>query len=320
MLLKKGQEWHIHEGDCIPHMLESMPSHSVDFAVFSPPFPSLFSYTSESCDIGNSEDLRGEAKIHLAWFYRGLARVLKPGRIAVVHVMQIPGLLRNGEIGTFDFRGLNIRLGERAGLHYQYDWCYTKNPQAQAIRTHSHKLLFVTLARDRAITCGAFPDYLIKFIAGGENKVPINSDEISRQEWIDWAEAAWTWRDLRETDTLNYREAKGEDDTKHICPLQLPLIERLVKLYSNPGEVVFSPFAGVGSEGYMSLKLNRRFYGCEIKPEYIEAAKGNLRKAVEIRDEQQMGLFMGLEKDEGEGEGAEGVESVEVGDECSLPI
>lgn len=286
------ENWTIHDGDCIPHMLSEMPAQSVDFAVFSPPFPSLFAYTSEECDLGNSEDLKGEAKIHLGYFYRGLARVLKPGRVAVVHVMQIPGLARNGVKGTFDFRGLNIRLGQRAGLVYQYDWLYTKNPQAQAIRTHSHKLLFVTLERDRSVSCGAFGDYLIKFIQAGDNESPIcSAGEISRQDWIEWAEASWTWQDIRETDTLNTAEAKGDKDTKHICPLQLGVIRRLIKLYSNPGDIVFSPFAGIGSEGYEALKLGRRFYGCEIKPEYIATMRQNLSRAERMRQEEQKSLF-----------------------------
>lgn len=283
-LLSNGQEYQVYHGDTIPHMLAEMPEASVDFSVFSPPFPSLFSYTSFAADIGNSEDLRGEAKLHLSWFFRGLKRILKPGRVAICHVMQIPGLARNGELGTFDFRGLCIRLAKRAGLIYQYDWCYLKNPQSQAIRTHSHKLLFVTLERDRAISCGAFPDYLIKFIAPGENAVPIDSPGISRNDWINWAEAAWSYRDIRETDTLNVKAGRGEDDVKHIAPLQLGLIDRLVRLYSNPGEIVFSPFAGIGSEGYVSLKLDRRFYGCEIKREYYDAMLGNLESAIRERD------------------------------------
>lgn len=283
-------EYEIHKGDCIPHMAE-MPAASVDFAVFSPPFPSLFSYTSLPEDIGNSEDLRGESKLHLSFFYRQLARVVKPGRIIVVHVMQIPGLARNGEKGTYDFRGLNIKLAERAGLIYQTDIPVTKNPQAQAIRTHSHKLLFVTLERDRAISCPAFNDYLIKFIVPGDNAVPIDSPEISRNEWIQWAEGVWDWHQIRETDTLNTSEGKGTDDTKHICPLQLGVIERLVKLYSNPGEIVFSPFTGIGSEGYTALKLGRRFYGCEIKDEYHAAAIKNLERAIERRKESQASLF-----------------------------
>lgn len=284
-------DYHLHHGDCIEHMVD-MPADSVDFAVFSPPFPSLFAYTSKAEDIGNSEDLKGEAKLHLSFFYQQLRRIIKPGRCCVVHVMQIPGLVRNGDCGTYDFRGLSIRLGERSGMIYQYDWLYTKNPQAQAIRTHSNRLLFVTLERDRSVSCGAMGDYLIKFLMPGENKEPINSaNEISRQEWIDWAEASWHWRDVRETDTLNTREAKGEQDTKHICPLQLGIIDRLVRLFTNPGDIVFSPFAGIGSEGYVSIKRGRRFYGCEIKDEYVEAAIRNLTKAQQIRGEDQKTLF-----------------------------
>jgi len=283
-----GNEYHVHLGDCIEHMAE-LPDACFSSAVFSPPFPSLFSYSSEAGDIGNSEDLRGEAKIHLAFFFKQLRRVMKPGRIIVVHVMQIPGLARNGELGTFDFRGLIIRLGQRAGLIYQYDWLVRKNPQAQAIRTHSHKLLFVTLERDRSISCGAFGDYLIKFIVPGKNEVPIDSPEISRNQWIDWAEACWS--DIRETATLNVKEGKGEDDTRHICPLQLDVIDRLVLLYSNPGEIVFSPFAGIGSEGYVSLKRGRRFYGCELKNEYHVAACKNLARAIAERQANEKTLF-----------------------------
>lgn len=259
-------------------MLEEMPPQSVDFSVFSPPFPSLFAYTSKPEDIGNSEDLRGEAKIHLSYFYAGLRRVLKPGRAVVVHVMQIPRLKRSGEVGMHDYRGINIRIGERAGLVYEYDWSVRKNPQAQAIRTKSRELQFSGLESDRARQRGALPDYLIKFRAPGENKVAVDSKgEVSRNEWIDWAEC--TWGDIKETDTLNVRSAKSEEDTKHICPLQLGVIDRLVRLYSNPGELVFSPFAGIGSEGYISLQRGRRFYGCEIKPEYHAQAMKNLAAA-----------------------------------------
>ena len=287
--LANQQEWSVHSGDCIPHMLEEMEPNSVDFSVFSPPFPSLFAYTSQMCDIGNSEDLKGEAKIHLGFFYRGLARVLKPGRVAMVHVMQIPRLKRSGLAGLCDFRGLNIRLAERSGLIYEYDWVVRKNPQAQAIRTKSHSLQFAGLERDRAKSRGALGDYLIKFMAPGENEVPVDSeDEVSRDSWIEWAETTW---DVPETDTLNTRSAKGEDDTKHICPLQLPVIDRLIRLYSNPGELVFSPFAGIGSEGYVALLRNRRFHGCEIKPEYLAEMRGNLDRAIEVRAVEQANLW-----------------------------
>ena len=263
--------------DCIEGMA-TMPPACIDFSVFSPPFPALYAYTSEAEDIGNSEDFAGEAKLHLSFFYRQLARIVKPGRVVAVHVMQIPRLKRSGEVGLHDFRGMNIRIGERAGLVYEYDWSIRKNPQAQAIRTRSRELQFVGLERDRAKSRGSLADYIIKFRAPGENAVPVDSsDEVSRNNWIDWAECCWS--DINETDTLNVSEGRGEDDTKHICPLQLPVIRRLVKLYTNPGEIVFSPFTGIGSEGYESLLLGRRFYGCEIKDEYIKAARSNLRKA-----------------------------------------
>lgn len=277
-LLTSGDEYHVHLGDCIPHMA-TMPEASIDFSVFSPPFPALYAYTSEHADIGNSENLNQDAKLHLSFFYRQLARIVKPGRAVVVHVMQIPRMKRSGEVGLFDFRGLNIRLGVRCGLVYEYDWLVRKNPQAQAIRTKSRELQFSGLESDRARQRGTLGDYLIKFRAPGDNAVPIDTKgQVTRNNWIDWAECCWT--DIRETDTLNVSEGRGEDDTKHICPLQLGVIDRLVRLYSNPGEIVFSPFTGIGSEGYVSVKLGRRFYGCELKAEYHAAALKNLERAI----------------------------------------
>src|SRR5690606_27879813 len=288
-MIKFDESWHIHHGDCIPHMASEMDAESVDFAVFSPPFPSLYAYTSSEADIGNTATVDAEAKIHLSFFYRALARVLKPGRVAVVHVCQIPRMKRTGEVGMCDFRGLNISIGERAGLVYEYDWCVTKNPKAQAIRTRSRELQFAGLESDRAKSRGAIPDYLIKFRAPGENAVPIDSEcQVSRNQWIDWAEAAWT--DIRETNTLNTAAAKADDDTRHICPLQLDVIERLIRLYSNPEELVFSPFAGIGSEGYVALKLGRRFYGCELKDEYVAQARKNLA-SVQALQESERTLF-----------------------------
>lgn len=292
-MLSINEQWSIFQGDCIPHMLEDMEPASMDMAVFSPPFPALYSYTSKEEDIGNSEE-RGESKIHLAYFYRGLARVLKPGRVACVHVMQIPKKKRNNEYGTFDFRGFNIRLAERSGLVFEYDWCVTKDPQSQAIRTKSHTLQFASLRRDRAVMGGAYPDYILKFRAPGDNAVPVISDgDVSNNDWIQWAEAAWT--DIRQTDTLNVREARSEEDTRHICPLQLGVINRLVRLYSNAGETVFSPFTGIGSEGYEAIKLGRRFYGCELKPEYYQQACVNLKRAELIQADAGAGLFDVLE-------------------------
>jgi hypothetical protein len=284
-----GFEYCVQQSDCIP-FLASLPPACVDFSVFSPPFPQLYAYTSKPEDIGNSEDLRGEARLHLSWFYRQLCRAVKPGRAVVVHVAQIPRMKRSGGVGLFDFRGLNIRLAERAGLVFEYDWCVRKNPQAQAIRTKSRELQFAGLESDRAKSRGALPDYLLKFRAPGENAVPVVGEgQVSRDDWIRWAEC--TWDDIRETDTLNLAEGRGEGDTRHICPLQLGVINRLVRLYTNPGELVLSPFAGIGSEGYEALKLGRRFLGAEIKPEYHAAAIRNLDRAIRERRESSRTLW-----------------------------
>jgi DNA modification methylase len=165
---------------------------------------------------------------------------------------------------------------------YEYDWLVRKNPQAQAIRTKSRELQFSGLEADRSKTRGTLGDYLIKFRAPGENDTAIDAmGQVSRIDWIDWAECCWS--DIRETDTLNVKEGRGEDDVKHICPLQLKVIDRLVRLYSNPGDIVFSPFTGIGSEGYVSLTLGRRFYGCELKPEYLNASLVNLERAIAHR-------------------------------------
>jgi DNA modification methylase len=300
-----NDQWAIHHGDCIPHMLEDMPEECIDFAVFSPPFPSLYAYSDAPGDIGNVDAMAGEAQVHLSFMFHGLARVLKPGRSAVVHVCQIPRMKRSGGVGLCDFRGTNIRLGERAGLTYEYDWTVRKNPQAQAIRTRARELQFSGLENDRAAQRGTLNDYLIKFRKPGENQVKIDSEnQVSRNDWIAWAEGCWD--DVHETDTLNTAAAKSEEDTKHICPLQLEVIRRCVLLYSNPGEIVFSPFAGIGSEGFVAIggtspktkraiRDPRRFYGCELKPEYYEQAKKNLTLAEsQSQSVKQNSLFAGV--------------------------
>jgi DNA modification methylase len=295
MLLSNGEEYRVVLGDCVT-TIAALPPQCFDLSVYSPPFPAIFSYTSNPEDIGNTEDLRSEVRLHFSFFFRQMIRVLKPGRVMVVHCMQIVRMKRSGGDGLFDFRGLLIRLAQRAGFVYDYDWVISKNPQAQAIRTKSRSLQFAGLESERAQSRGANPDYLLKFRVPGTNAVPIDSPgQVSRNEWIDWAECCWD--DIRETDTLNVAEARGPDDVKHIAPLQLGVINRLVRLYSNPGEIIFSPFAGIGSEGFEALKHGRRFYGCEIKPEYHAACLKNLDRAIRLRDAERHPLLVGMESE-----------------------
>ncbi len=287
-----GKNWHVHHGDCIQHMA-TMPTACVDFSVYSPPFPSVYAYTSSESDLGNSENLKTDAKLHFSFFFKAVKRLLKPGRVMMVHCTQIPRMKRTGGQGLVDFRGLLIRLGERAGFNFEYDWLIRRNPQSQAIRTKSRELQFSGLESDRCRQRGAIGDYLLKFTAPGENKVPIDdAGEVSRNEWIEWAEDCW--RDIKETDTLNVSGTKGEGDTKHICPLQLGIIDRLVRLYSKRDEIVFSPFTGIGSEGYVAVKRGRRFYGCELKDEYHVTALKNLALSERLVAESQRTLFDGV--------------------------
>lgn len=302
-MLLDNEQWKIHHGDCITHMAD-LPPACMDMAVFSPPFPAVYAYTDQECDLGNSEGLRTEAALHFSFFFRQLARVVKPGRVICCHVQQIPRMKRTGEVGLHDFRGLLARIGERSGLVYEYDWLIRKNPQSQAIRTRSRELQFAGLESDRAKTRGTLGDYIIKFRTPGDNATPINAkNQVSRNDWIKWAEACWD--DIIETDTLNTAEAKSGDDLKHICPLQLEVIRRCILLYSNPGEIVFSPFAGIGSEGFMAcggkspktgkrIDMPRRFYGCEIKPEYHAQAQRNLTRAAATIAEVEAELLPGF--------------------------
>lgn len=299
-LLNDGEMYTVHHGDAIMHMAD-MPAASVDFMATSPPFPQVFAYGDSEADIGNSEDLHGEAPLHFGFFFRAARRVMKPGRVMVIHCTQIHRSKRDGERGVFDFRGMLIRLAQRAGFVFEYDWLIRQDPQAQAIRGKKWELKFQGLETDRAQSRGAMGDYLLKFLTPGVNAVPINSrEQVSRNDWISWAECEWG--DIHHTDTLNIHEARSEEDTRHICPFALEICRRLILLYTNPGEIVFDPFAGIASMGYTALGGaapkskkrifdQRRFYGCELKDEYHPVALRNCERAIRDFSLQQKDLF-----------------------------
>lgn len=268
-----GKDWHLYNGDSA-EVLSRLPARSVDFSVFSPPFASTYTYSPSERDLGNvsTEDQFFE---QFGYITRELLRVMRPGRLVAMHVANLPRYeVKHGYSGRYDFRGDVIRHFESEGFHYHSEICIDKNPQAQAIRTHSKGLLFVQLQRDAAAMWQAWADYVIVMRAPGRNDRPVSTD-LSQEEWIEYARPVW--HGIRETDVLGVTEARENDDERHLCPLQLPVIERCVRLWSAPGEVVLSPFAGIGSEGVVSLRLGRRFVGVELKPSYYRVAARNLR-------------------------------------------
>lgn len=277
----------MYHGDCV-EVMAGLPDESIDLSVFSPPFLSLYTYSATERDLGNSRNEQ-EFFAHFRFVIEHLLRLTKPGRNCCVHVSQVPAMLvRDGYIGLKDFRGDVIRAFEAQGWIYHGEVCIDKDPQAQAIRTHAKGLLFVQLRRDASWMRPALADYILVFRKPGENKVPIQPD-LTNDEWIQWARPVWYG--IRETDTLNAAEGREEQDERHICPLQLGTIERCIRLWSNPGEVVLSPFAGIGSEGYMALKLGRKFVGIELKRSYYEAALRNLERALQPDQRDQVTIF-----------------------------
>jgi DNA modification methylase len=279
MTTATGEGWTLTNGDCVEGVA-ALPENSVDLSVYSPPFISLYTYTASERDIGNCAT-EVEFFAHFGFVIGGLLAATKPGRISCCHVAQVPAMLsRDGFIGMKDFRGQTIAAFQAKGWIYHGEVCIDKDPQAQAIRTKSKGLLFVQMRKDSSWSRPALADYILIFRKPGENAVPIQPD-ITNEQWIEWARPIWYG--IRESDTLQVAEARADQDERHICPLQLGTIERCIRLWSNPGELVLSPFAGIGSEGYEAIRLGRRFVGFELKPQYAAVAAKNLRTAEQQR-------------------------------------
>lgn len=299
---KVTNEYAAYNGDCIEG-IKGLPDNSVGLSVFSPPFPGMYAYTNSPRDIGNCTNTN-DLIDHISFLLPELNRVMMPGRSVLVHLTQEP-IFKHQEdyTGLRDFRGEFIRAMQNANFALVSERMIDKCPQLKAARTKDQGLAMQTAAKDSAKLTGTMPDYLLQFRKHGENPIPIKSlinhdkkrlqnDEgwITKQEWIWWASAVW-WNSKRhtpdggisETDVLrNFTQGKEQDDEKHLCPLQLGVIERCVKLWSAPGDVVLSPFMGIGSEGYMSLKLKRKFIGFELKESYYNVALRNLDDAVNL--------------------------------------
>lgn len=279
----EGDGWKMLLGDSAKRMAE-IEADSVDLSIYSPPFLDIFTYTASPRDLGNSDNPQ-QFWNHYDFIIRENFRVTKPGRLCCVHIADGRALKGvDGYIGRKDFTGDCIEAYQRAGWVFRQRITIDKNPQAQAIRLRDHGLQFTTFESDATDLMGGHPDYLLVFRKPGENEVPVKpveNGELSRNDWIVYAHPVWY--DIRETETLNVEVARGDKDEKHMCPLQLPLIKRCVQLWSNPGELVLSPFGGIGSEGYEAIRLNRRFVGIELKREYFEVACRNLENAEKLR-------------------------------------
>ena len=268
--------------------IKLIPDESVGFSVFSPPFSSLYTYSNSDRDLGNSRD-DDEFFTHFEFIAKDLYRILMPGRIMAVHCMQIPAMKeRDGYIGIKDFRGDLIRLFERCGFIYHSEVTVWKNPVTEMQRTKALGLLHKQIKKDSAKSRMGLPDYVIIMRKDGENPEPIEhtNENYPVDEWQNVASPVWM--DINQSDTLN-RMFADEESERHICPLQLPVIERLVKLYSNEDDVVFTPFMGIGSEVYQAVKMNRKGIGIELKREYYEQAKKNL-DSLEM-DKAQVSIF-----------------------------
>lgn len=276
-------------GDSVERIKE-IDDESVGVSVYSPPFMSLYAYSDTERDMGNSKSSEDFWK-HYSFITNEILRVTLPGRHTLVHCQQIPATnVRDGYIGMRDFRGDLIRHYIEHGWIYHGEVCLDKCPQAQAIRTKAKGLMFVQKDKDSSWLRPGLADYILVFRKPGENPVPINCD-VTNEEWIQWAHPVWYG--INETEVLKPAEGRDEKDERHIAPLQLETIHRCLRLWSNQGELVFSPFMGIGSEGYVAMELNRRFIGIELKPSYFKAACNNIRSMYD-NQERQLDLFEGV--------------------------
>jgi len=302
----EGPGWMIRQGDCVD-LIDTMDDDAVGLAVFSPPFPAMYAYTNSPHDMGNTTNMQQMLdQFRYLVSEDKLLRAMMPGRSCCIHLTQTPIFkYLDGHVGIRDFRGKVISIMEDEGWIYYGEVLIDKDPQLRAIRTKDRGLLFKTLASNAEHMHMALADYLLQFRKPGESPAPIkagiskrykNEDGwITPEEWIEWAAPVWYKKTahypggISETDVLNTLEAKEVNDERHVCPLQLGVIERAIKLWSNPGDLVLDPFNGIGSTGYKALQLKRRYVGYELKPSYVETSLKNMDRA--LANVKQMSLL-----------------------------
>lgn len=300
----------IYNADTV-EVARALADESVDFSVFSPPFASLYTYSNSDRDMGNCKSY-DEFWDQYRYLIKEQYRVMKSGRNIAIHCMNLPTSKANdGFIGINDFRGDLIRAYQEAGFIYHSEVCIWKNPVTAMTRTKALGLLHKTIKKDSAMSRQGIPDYLIVMRKDGENNRPVAGEfqyyvgeeppmgftqherddgsifckpshtNTSIDIWQKYASPVWD--DINETDTLNFREGRENDDERHICPLQLDVIERALQMWSLPDDVVWTPFMGIGSEVYMALKLGRKAIGVELKTSYYNLAERNIEQAIKAQ-------------------------------------
>lgn len=279
-----GDAWQLFRGDCV-EVMRQLPSNSIDVAVYSPPFSTLYTYGDSDRDMGNSVD-DAQFFAHYRFMAIELMRVLRPGRLAAIHCKDLVNYKgRDGMAGLRDFPGDLIRVHQEVGFAYHSKVTIWKNPVTEQHRTQAHGLLWKQLRTDSTFSRQGLAEYVVVMRKWPKNAadesdirpVPHTKVEFPLEQWQQWASPVWM--DIDDMDVLNVRQARDSKDEKHMCPLALPIIERCLGLWSNPGDVVLSPFAGIGSEGWQALKMKRKFLGIELKDTYFEHAARNLQEA-----------------------------------------
>ena len=290
---QSGDDWTLYHGDCV-RVVGALPDESIGLSVFSPPFSNLYIYSDYLEDMGNCATDE-EFFAHFTYLIEQLYRVTKMGRLAAVHCNdQTRQKGVEGVCGLRDFPGDIIRAFEAKGWTFHSRVTIWKDPVIEMQRTKNIGLLHKQLKKDSCASRMGRADYLLTFRKNALNEanypdpVTHTAEDFPVEQWQQWA--APVWMDVRQTHVLQYRDARDEKDERHICPLQLDVIERCIALWSNPGDTVLSPFAGIGSEGYMALKMKRHFIGTELKDSYYEMASRNLHSAIDERRQETLGL------------------------------
>ena len=287
----QGDNWVVYHADCV-EVVRGLPDESVGFTVFSPPFASLYTYSASPRDMGNCRD-HSEFARQFGFLVAELYRVTKPGRLVSFHCMNLPtSKARDGFIGIADFRGDLIRAFQAVGFILHSEVVIWKDPVTAMQRTKALGLLHKQVKKDSCMSRQGIPDYLVTMRKPGEqaeeDRVTHTDDDFPVEMWQQYASPVWM--DINPSDTLQYRSAREEDDERHICPLQLEVIRRALRLWSKEGDVVLSPFTGIGSEGHCAVEMGRRFVGAELKQSYYEQACRNLAE-VERATAAQVLLF-----------------------------